>query len=113
MRLTINDIAIANIIVLGSSFCLLQPAQAVRHYTITQRQAVLQKDIAADIKNGNLTLKEANSLKDELADIAANETKMKNANGGKLGIKDEQKLEGELNKVSLKIKKKELKKRTE
>ena len=113
MRPSIRGIATANVLVMAWSLNMLQPAYAVRHYTITQRQTALKKDIDADVKSGSLTLDEANSLKDELADITAKETKMKDANGGKLGVEDNHKLEGCLNKVSLKLKKKELKKRTE
>jgi methionine-rich copper-binding protein CopC len=111
MRSTIRGIATAGIVVMACSVTM--PAHAVRHYTITQRQTALKKDIDTDVKTGSLTLKEATSLKDELADITAKEVKMKNANGGKLSVEDDHKLEGDLNKVSLKLKKKELKKRTE
>lgn len=93
--------------------CALQPAHAKRPYTITERQVALSKDIAADQKTGDLTLKEADDLRAELGKIAAKESKMKASNGGKLSVEDNHTLEGCLNKVSLKIKKKELAKRTE
>jgi cell division protein FtsL len=113
MHLTTRGIAMASVMVLACSFSMLQPAHAKRHYTVTERQEALKKDIATDEKNGNLTLKEANSLRDDLTKIAEKESKMKIANGGKLSVEDNHKLEGELNKVSLSMKKKELKKRTE
>ena len=111
---TVRGIATANIMVMACSLCMLQPAHAAkRHYTITQRQTALKKDIDSDVKTGDLTLKEADSLRDELTKVAEKESKMKIANGGKLSVEDNHKLEGDLNKISLKLKKKELSKRTE
>ena len=92
---------------------LVQPteAQARRHYTITQRQEMLRKEVNAGQKANELTLKEADALRDRLTGITEDEAKMKAKNGGKLSYKDEGKIEKKLNSISVDMTKQKLAKR--
>jgi hypothetical protein len=92
---------------------LVQPtvAQAKVHYTITQRQEMLRKEVNAGQKANELTLKEADSLRDRLTSITEDESKMKAKNGGKLSYKDEGKIEKKLNSISVDMTKQKLAKR--
>ncbi|HEY9682637.1 MAG TPA: hypothetical protein V6C86_13745 [Oculatellaceae cyanobacterium] len=92
---------------------LVQPteAEARKHYTVTQRQDQLKKEVDAGQKANELTLKEANALRDRLSSVAEDETKMKSKNGGKLSYKDEGKIEKKLNGISVDMQKQKLAKR--
>ncbi len=95
----------------GATALIHPPAAQAKKWTITQRQDRLKKEIAGGLKSGDLTQKEASSLTDEETNIEAKEVKMKEKNGGKLSVPDQNKLEGMLNKLSLRIQKLKLSKR--
>ncbi|MBU6453710.1 MAG: hypothetical protein KGS72_18160 [Cyanobacteria bacterium REEB67] len=82
-------------------------------WTIDTRAARLMQEINEGQKNGELTVKEAKKLRSDLADIAHRKKLMKGDNDGKVSPEDRNKIEGDLNKVSAKIKKLELEKRVE
>jgi hypothetical protein len=102
-----------NLAVLGlAGGLLLAPAaEAKRTYTITNRITTLTSKVNAGQKSGELTLKEADNLRDKLADVNSRISKFQAKNGGKLSYADENKIEKDLNDVSLKLSKKELAKR--
>jgi hypothetical protein len=89
------------------------PADAKKHYTITQRQEMLNKEVTAGLKANELTLKEANKLKERLADVTSRIAKMKEKNAGKLSYKDEGKVEKDLNSISVDMQKEKLDKRVQ
>jgi hypothetical protein len=89
------------------------PAEAAKHYTITQRQEMLNKEVSAGLKANELTLKEANKLKDRLTDVRNRIEKMKAKNAGKLSYKDEGKVEKDLNAISVDMQKEKLAKRVQ
>jgi hypothetical protein len=89
------------------------PAEAAKHYTITQRQEMLNKEVTAGLKANELTLKEANKLKDRLTDVTNHIAKMKEKNAGKLSYKDEGKVEKDLNAISVDMQKEKLEKRVQ
>lgn len=82
-----------------------------RPLTITDRQVVLRKKVAAGQKANELTAKEATKLNDGLDEVSADIEKMKTKNAGKLSYKDEGKIEKRLNGISLKLDKLQLQKR--
>lgn len=87
------------------------PADA--KFTISQRQNILLKKINRAERSGDLTHKEAVSLRKKRSDIIAMESRMRNRNNGKLCYADINKVENELNKLSLRIQKKALAKRVD
>jgi len=87
-------------------------AQARQHkFTITDRIETLSAKVNAGQKSGELTLKEADKLRNQLADVNSRIDKDKSKNGGKLSYASENKIEKDLNDVSVKLNKKELAKR--
>jgi exo-beta-1,3-glucanase (GH17 family) len=97
---------------LGVSFCFADSAAlAGQKWTIDTRSAKLMQEINDGQKNGSLTLKEAKKLRSDLADIAHHKHEKKLDNNDKVSDEEKNKIEGELNKVSAKIKKLELDKR--
>lgn len=80
--------------------------------TITDRLEILSKKIDKGQKANELTLKEADKLRTTISDIKEKIQKAKDKNGGKLSYEDENKIEKDLNKVSVKLTAKELDKRT-
>lgn len=94
-----------------SQMILTPPADA--RYTISQRQNILLKKINRAERSGDLTHKEAVSLRNKRSDIIAMEARMRNRNNGKLSYADINKVENELNKLSLRIQKKALAKRVD
>lgn len=88
------------------------PVEA-KKWTIYEREVQLSKEIDAGQKSGDLTLKEADGLRSDAKDIKDTIEKMKQKNGGKLSVKNENDLERQLNKLSLKIQKKKLDKRVQ
>lgn len=86
-------------------------AKHAKKYTITDRQQTLKKEIAEGEKSEELTAKEAQSLNEEEAGIEAKELKMKAKNNGSLTYADQNKIEKELNKLSVRIQKLKLDKR--
>lgn len=91
---------------------LLAP-QADAKLTITQRQNILLKKINRAERANELTHKEAQGLRDKRLSIIAMEARMRNRNNGKLSYSDINKVEKELNSLSLKIQKKALAKRVD
>ncbi len=90
---------------------LTPPADA--KYTISQRQNVLLKKINRAERANELTHKEAQGLREKRSDIISMEARMRNRNNGRLSYADINKVENELNKLSLKIQKKALAKRVD
>lgn len=84
-----------------------------KKWTVTTRLEALNSDIEKGWKANQLTAKEAESLREEAGKIQGRIDEMKAKNDGKLGVKDENKLEKELNKLSEKIQKLELDKRVQ
>jgi uncharacterized protein YdeI (BOF family) len=82
-------------------------------WTIDTRANELMHRINEGQKAQELTVKEAKKLRGDLADIAHRKKMMKGDNDGKVSPEDRNKIEGDLNKVSEKIKKLELEKRVE
>ncbi|HEY9719950.1 MAG TPA: hypothetical protein V6C69_20900 [Trichormus sp.] len=92
---------------------LATTAAPARTWTIHQRQVAEQSRITKGEKSGELTKKEADGLRADMADIDSKIAKAKAKNGGKISIKDQGKIEKDLNDVTLKIEKLELAKRTQ
>lgn len=81
-------------------------------WTIDARQSQLMKDINTAQKSKQLTDKEAESLRADLADVSRKKAKMKTKNTEKDFSSDQKnELEGDLNKISVKIQKLQLEKR--
>ncbi len=95
-----------------STLLSVTEASAKPKVTITMRIERLTAKINKSQKSNELTLKEADHLREDIADINAKIEKAKEKNGGKLSYADENKIEKDLNKVSLKITKNSLNKRT-
>ncbi|MBU6455084.1 MAG: hypothetical protein KGS72_25155 [Cyanobacteria bacterium REEB67] len=96
-----------------ASVASVPDAQAAKKkVTITDRIEELTKKVNAGQKANELTLKESEDLRDKLEKINARIEKCKTKNGGKLSYKDQNSIEKDLNKVSIKITTKELAKRT-
>lgn len=103
------------------SICLLLGVQVVgyvpsacaKKWTIYERQVRLVKEIDAGKKSGDLTLTEAADLKVRESKISDKIEKMKGKNGGKLSYADENKIEKDLNHLSLLIQKHKLEKRVQ
>jgi hypothetical protein len=98
--------------VLAITNLLITPADA-KKWTVTQRQEKLSSEVDAAYKANQLTLQEADGLKQDSMKISQKEEKMKVKNGGKLSYPDENQLEKDLNKLSLKLHKKVLEKRVQ
>jgi hypothetical protein len=84
-----------------------------KKFTIYERQVKLNQEIDAGQKSGDLTLKEATKLRDEASGISECIEKCKEKNAGKISIPDQNKIEKQLNKLSLNIQKKKLQKRVQ
>lgn len=97
----------------SSGLLALQSDAKSKKWTITQRQDALKKEIASGQKSGDLTAKEAAALREQESKIEAKEVKMKGKNDGKLSYDNENALEKDLNKLSLRIQKLKLEKRVE
>jgi predicted transglutaminase-like cysteine proteinase len=96
----------------ASSLIQASPASArSAHYTITQRQEQLNREVTAGFKANELTEKEATKLRDRMADVSSDITKMKAKNAGKLSYKDQGKVEKSLNSISIDMQKEKLEKR--
>lgn len=91
---------------------LLSPSVEAK-LTITQRQNILLKKINRAERANELTHKEAQGLRDKRLSIIAMEARMRNRNNGKLSYADINKVEKELNGLSLKLQKKALAKRVD
>ncbi len=91
---------------------IFSPCVHAKTYTVQDRQVALGKKIDQAYKTNHLTLKEADSLKSKLKDVKDNEQKFKDQNGGQLSVKDTTSLEKDLNKISSKLHKQMLEKRT-
>ena len=99
------------VLVLSTGFSAIvcsESAEAAKKYTITERIDALSARVNAGQKSGELTLKEADDLRNN-SEI----DKYKSKNGGKLSYANENVVEKDLNKVSLKLTKKELSKRVD
>lgn len=81
--------------------------------TVTQRQNILLKKINRAERANELTRKEAQGLRNKRNDIVAMEARMRSKNNGRLSYADINKVEKELNSLSLKIQKKSLAKRVD
>lgn len=83
-------------------------------WTIEARQIQLMADINEGQKGKQLTKKEADHLRSDLADVSRKKKKMKSkAVEGKITEEQKSELEGDLNKISVDIKKLKLEKRAE
>jgi hypothetical protein len=111
----VKSVYIALTLSLVSSVCLLSGSADAKKTTLTvyDRQVALTKEIAKGEQSKELTAKEATDLRSKLADIEKRKTKMETKNGGKLSYEDTNKIEKDLNDVSLKIQKKKLEKRVQ
>jgi hypothetical protein len=109
IRQAINGFALAAVFC-GSCNGVLAKAPV---WTIDTRAAKLMQDINDGQKSGELTVKEAKKLRSDLADIAHRKSLIKGDNEGKVSDSDKAKIEGDLNKVSVKIHKLELTKRVQ
>jgi len=90
---------------------LSSPADAKKHWTVTERQEALTSRIVKGEKSNELTKKEADKLRSRLSDINDHIEKAKTKNGGQLSYKDQGKAEKQLNSVSIDLEKYELQKR--
>jgi predicted transglutaminase-like cysteine proteinase len=99
--------------VLGASSLIQASPVSARsaHYTITQRQVQLTREVNAGLKANELTLKEATKLRERMTDVNSSISKMKEKNGGKLSYKDQGKVEKSLNSISVDMQKEKLQKR--
>jgi hypothetical protein len=88
-------------------------AKTDKKWTITERSEALKKEVDAGQKAGELTAKESESLKEQAGKIDAKIVKMKSKNDGKLSYDNENSLEKDLNKLSLRIQKLKLEKRVQ
>ncbi len=104
-------VAVMGLIAIFAQTVMTPPADA--KYTISQRQNILLKKINRAERSGDLTHKEAVGLRNKRADIIAMEARMRNRNNGRLSYADINKVENELNKLSLRIQKKALAKRVD
>ncbi|MDX2107917.1 MAG: hypothetical protein SFY67_16060 [Candidatus Melainabacteria bacterium] len=107
---TFKYIAIGLVTLVAQSL-LSPPADA--KLTITQRQNILLKKINRAERANELTHKEAQGLRDKRLSIIAMEARMRNRNNGRLSYSDINKVERELNGLSLKLQKKALAKRVD
>lgn len=100
-------------LLLGSTLLLSSAEFAdAKEWTINERQDQLMKDINEAQKKNDLTDKEAKKLRGRLADVARKEVKMRGKkSSGSLSDADKATLEGDLNNVSVDIKKYALEKR--
>jgi hypothetical protein len=104
------------VLVLSTGFSAIvcsESAEAAKKYTITERIDALSARVNAGQKSGELTLKEADDLRNKIANVNSEIDKYKSKNGGKLSYANENVVEKDLNKVSLKLTKKELSKRVD
>lgn len=108
-------LALSSVVLLVAACDLtVQDASAkAKKWTVTQRQEALSKEINAGQKSGDLTAKEADALKEQAAKIEAKIVKMKAKNDGKLSFDNENTLEKDLNKLSMRIQKLKLEKRVQ
>ncbi len=97
--------------ILISQYVMTPPADA--KLTVTQRQNILLKKINRAERANELTRKEAQGLRDKRNDIVAMEARMRSKNNGRLSYADINRVEKELNSLSLKIQKKSLAKRVD
>lgn len=88
-------------------------AKTAKKWTITERTEALKKEIDDGQKAGELTAKEGESLKEQAGKVDAKIVKMKSKNDGKLSYDNENTLEKDLNKLSLRIQKLKLEKRVQ
>ncbi len=111
-RTFVKHLSLCLALATGFSAIVLAPsAEAARKYTITKRVNALTWKVNAGQKSGELTLKEADDLRSKLSDVNNKIAKCQAKNGGKLSYADENAVEKDLNKVSLRVEKKELAKR--
>jgi len=85
---------------------------AKKEVTITDRIGELSKKIDLGQKNNELTLDEATDLRKKITKINEKIDKCQSKNGGKLSYKDQNSVEKDLNKVSVKLLQEQLSKRT-
>ncbi len=100
----------AAVICLGASAKLTVMAKT---WTIVERQEALMKEVNEGQKGKELTLKEAKKLRKELANLARKKAKMKAKSEETLTKENKLELEGDLNNISVEIKKLKLEKRAE
>jgi len=111
-RTFVKHLSLCLVLAAGFSAAVSAPgAEAKTKYTITKRVSALTYKVNAGQKSGELTMKEADDLRNKLADVNSKIDKCKANNGGKLSYADENNIEKDLNKISLKAEKKELAKR--
>jgi len=103
---------------LASATSLLSPSGAMaarvakKAVTITDRIQELSKKIDAGQKANELTLSEADDLRNKITKVNEKIDKAQSKNGGKLSYKDQNSVEKDLNKVSVKMLQEQLSKRT-
>jgi len=85
---------------------------AKKKVTITDRVQELSAKVDAALKANELTLDEATDLRKKLTKINEKIDKCQAKNGGALSYKDQNSVESDLNKVSVKLLKEQLAKRT-
>jgi hypothetical protein len=91
--------------------CAFSASSLAKHWTVTQRQDALLKEIDSSFKANQLTAKEHDDLRNEQQKIIVREKSMKEKNAGKISYEDNRRLEKDLNTLSLKLHKKVLAKR--
>jgi hypothetical protein len=105
-------VMVAAAVVGVSSLIQASPVSArSAHYTITQRQEQLNREITAGLKANELTEKESTKLHERMTDVSSEISKMKAKNAGKLSYKDQGKVEKTLNSISIDMQKEKLQKR--
>ncbi|MBS1992396.1 MAG: hypothetical protein JSS83_17855 [Cyanobacteria bacterium SZAS LIN-3] len=110
-RTFIKQMSLCLALAAGLSGLVGAEARARQKYTITTRINALSAKVARGQRSGELTLKEADSLRDDLNHINDKIDRYKSKNGGKLSYANQNTIEKDLNKVSLRVQKKELSKR--
>jgi TolA-binding protein len=108
-----NSLAVSSLTTISSAPALAKGARAAKKpVTITDRVQELSAKIDAGQKANELTLDEATDLHKKIDKVNDRISKCQAKNAGKLSYKDENSIEGDLNKVSVKLLKLQLAKRT-
>lgn len=103
---------LALFLVLG--FALFAPSDvSAKTWTIDERQEQLMKDINSAQEKKALTAKEGDKLRKMLARVSKKKAKWKTDKTRELSEDEKLKLEGDLNEISVEIKRLQLEKRTE
>src|SRR5271170_4247599 len=108
-------LALSSVLMLAVGFGLTEQESSAKSktWTVTERSEALKKDIASGQKSGDLTAKQADDLRIQAGKIDSKMVKMKAKNDGKISVDDQNTLEKDLNKLSLRMQKLKLDKRVQ